>query len=435
MSNPPPDSDRLETRLRNRCALLDGLIRTLDADTLHGYPADSGLSRFFLAHRECGSRDRRLLSEAVFAWFRWRGALTPHHAPGAAGSLLALALDGQMELCTDLFAHLHPHLPVERVPQADDLEKRLLEFSTWTGCPPIPPAALLPAWVPDALCSPPESADLDFYDRLLTAFQSRLPTWIRFRPIQPNPAITQFLAACPGAISHPYRTDALRLPPRFNLRGQPEWERSLIVQDLASQAVAAVCQPQPGESWWDACSGAGGKALHLADLMHNSGTILATDIRASALDENRRRSQKAGAQSLRHQAWDGKQDPAPNQLFDGVLLDVPCSGLGTWARNPDARWRLDPTRITELTELQFRLLEIAAPKIRPGGTLVYATCTLTEAENEKQIDRFLGAHSDFKPNPMPHPLTGQPCHAGRLWIYPWDGPACNGMFMARLIRV
>jgi 16S rRNA (cytosine967-C5)-methyltransferase len=175
--------------------------------------------------------------------------------------------------------------------------------------------------------------------------------------------------------------------------------------------------------------------LHLADLMQDSGTILATDIRSSTLDENRRRTQQAGVKSIRHQAWDGKQDPAPTQLFDGVLLDVPCSGIGTWARNPDARWRLSPERITELTELQFRLLEMAAPKVRPGGTLIYATCTLTDAENEKQIDRFLATHPDFATDSMSHPLSGHPCSTGRLWIYPWDGPACNGMFMARLSKL
>jgi 16S rRNA (cytosine967-C5)-methyltransferase len=430
----PEPTDRLENRLRNRCALLDGLIRTLDADSLRGHPADSGLARFFQAHRECGSRDRRLLSEAVFAWFRWRGALIPHLQPDAAGALQGLVLDGQRELCSDLLAHHLPRLSADRAPRSTDLDQRLLEFAAWTGSPTINPNALLPAWVPAALRIPPHTPASDFQRRLLVAFQSRPPTWVRFRPTPPAPALARFLAACPEVTPHPFRADALRLPARFNLRARPEWERNLIVQDLASQTVAAICQPRPGDSWWDACSGGGGKALHLADLMGDSGTLLATDIRASALAENKRRAHKAGLRSIRHQIWDGKRDPAPRLLFDGVLLDVPCSGLGTWARNPDARWRLDPARIAELAELQFNLLETAAPKVKPGGVLVYATCTLTDAENEKQIDRFLASHPDFAPDPMTHPLTGQPCPTGRLWIYPWDGPDCTGLFMARLNR-
>ena len=431
MSDLQPN-DRLENRLRNRCALLDGLIRTLDAETLRGHPADSGLARFFQAHRECGSRDRRLLGEAVFAWFRWRGALIPHLEPGAAGALQALVLDGQMELCADLVAHHLPHLTTDRAPHSADLAQRLLEFAAWTGVPPITPTALLPDWVPDTLRLPADTPSAEFQQRLISAFQSRLPTWVRFRPAPPATALARFLAACPEAKPHPFRTDALRFPARFNLRARPELERNLIVQDLASQAVAAVCQPHPGEFWWDACSGGGGKTLHLADLMGDAGKILATDIRATALDENRRRTQKAGLRSLRHQIWDGTRDPAPDLLFDGILLDVPCSGMGTWSRNPDARWRLTPDRIASLVELQSRLLEAAAPKVKPGGVLIYATCTLTDAENEKQIDRFLTIHPDFVPDPMPHPLTGQSCPSGRLWLYPWDGPDCNGMFMARL---
>lgn len=427
----PRPPDRLEIRLRNRCSRLDELIRILDAETLCGHPADSGLARFFQAHRECGSRDRRLLGEAVFAWFRWRGALRPHLEPGAAGALLALALDGQGDLGADLFAALFPQLALARGPAAPDLEQRLLEFAAWTGYPPLAPEALLPAWVPGTLRTPPDCAPLVFYRRLLTAFQSRVPTWARFRPAPPHPEFTRFRARQPELTPHSFRTDALRLPPRYALRGQPEWERNLMVQDLASQAVAGICQPKPGEGWWDACAGAGGKTLHLADLMRDSGHILATDIRSAALVEQRRRAQKAGVRSICQHPWDGVRDPAPNQLFDGVLLDVPCSGIGTWARNPDARWRIDPARIAELAEQQFHLLDIAAAKVKSGGILVYATCTLTDAENEKNLDRFLAGHSDFRPDPMPHPLTGQPVPTGRLWIYPWDGPDCNGMFMAR----
>jgi len=436
MNNPTrlPDPDRLLTRARHRCAILDGLIRTLDADVLRGHPADGGLGRFFQAHRECGSRDRRFLSEAVFAWFRWRGVLTPALPPNAPAALMALVLDGQSEECADLFPLEFPGLDLQAAPPPTALSERLAAFFAWSGLPACGPERLVPDWVTGQIYLPPDESAEDFQRRIRAEFQARPPLWIRFRPTPAGAAFTRFQASCPGAEAHPHRPDALRLPARFNLRGHPDWEKHLIVQDLASQAVAAVCRPQPGETWWDACSGAGGKALHLADLMGSSGTILATDIRPAILEENRRRARKAGVHTIRCQLWKIPQDPAPTRRFDGVLLDVPCSGLGTWARNPDARWRMDPDRIRKLAEEQLQLLEAAAPKVRPEGVLIYATCTLTTVENGEPLKRFLDAHPEFQPDPFPHPFTGAECPSGRLWIYPWDGPGCNGMFIARFRR-
>jgi 16S rRNA (cytosine967-C5)-methyltransferase len=197
--------------------------------------------------------------------------------------------------------------------------------------------------------------------------------------------------------------------------------------------VGVVCAPVSGESWWDACSGSGGKSLHLADLAHQELRILATDIRPTILRSLEERAAEAGVKKvIRTQLWDGDTQPPPPGPFNGVLLDVPCSGTGTWARNPDARWRLSPTEFARLNTLQRKLLHGAADSVKPGGTLVYATCSALASENETLIQEFLAANSAFQPAPVKHPLSGEPT-PGIIRIQPWEGP-CNAMFIATLRR-
>jgi 16S rRNA (cytosine967-C5)-methyltransferase len=225
--------------------------------------------------------------------------------------------------------------------------------------------------------------------------------------------------------------DALQIPRGLNLRAlSPQLTGLMEIQDLASQAVGIVCAPRAGERWWDACCGSGGKALHLADLMGETGRVLATDIRAGTLDEMTRRMRASRLRSIEIRKWDGTA--APDALFDGVLVDAPCSGLGTWHRNPDARWRTSPAEIDRLATLQLGLLRTCAQRVKPGGVLVYATCTLTAPENDGVIDEFLSDGGDFLPASFPSPLDGSTCE-GRLWIYPWQA-GCNGMFIARFMR-
>jgi 16S rRNA (cytosine967-C5)-methyltransferase len=205
------------------------------------------------------------------------------------------------------------------------------------------------------------------------------------------------------------------------------------IQDIASQAIGLIAAPAPDSSWWDVCAGSAGKSLQLAELAGGRIRILATDIRESILNEAERRLQKGGwADCIRLQRLDAAQDPLPTEQFDGVLVDAPCSGTGTWSRNPDARWRWKPETLTELTALQATLLDRAAGCVKPGGTLLYATCSLTTAENTELITRFLQTHSEYTLSPFTNPLTGAPC-PGQTYFWPWDGPG-SGLFAARLLR-
>lgn len=158
-------------------------------------------------------------------------------------------------------------------------------------------------------------------------------------------------------------------------------------QDEAAQIAALLCGVKPGMRVLDLAAGAGGKSLALVASMHNKGKIVATDVRAAALHELERRAERAGATII--------DTHPPDGVFDVVLLDAPCTGTGTWRRQPELRWRLTPERIEELKATQDALLKQAAKYVKPGGRLVYATCSILPSENEDRVAAFLESHRDF----------------------------------------
>jgi 16S rRNA (cytosine967-C5)-methyltransferase len=172
------------------------------------------------------------------------------------------------------------------------------------------------------------------------------------------------------------------------------------IQDLASQLVGHACAPQPGETWWDACAGEGGKTLHLADLMRNKGLLWATDRSLRRLTLLQRRAARAQVFNYRSAAWDGSARLPTKTKFDGILVDAPCSGVGTWQRNPHARWTTTPNDVRELAAIQRTLLEHVAPALKPGGRLLYAVCTLTRSETTDIASAFTAAHPEFEPSPV-----------------------------------
>jgi 16S rRNA (cytosine967-C5)-methyltransferase len=180
------------------------------------------------------------------------------------------------------------------------------------------------------------------------------------------------------------------------------YKKGLVeIQDRASQQIAAAVMAKPGQKVWDACAGAGGKTLAIAARMNNKGAVFATDLHEYKLDELKRRAKRADVFNVRVFTWSGAEplrlpkEAAQQKGFDWVLIDAPCSSAGTWRRNPDARWRFDPADTLELVHLQQQLLGNAAPAVRVGGRLVYATCSWQVSENEQQVDWFLAQHPEF----------------------------------------
>jgi 16S rRNA (cytosine967-C5)-methyltransferase len=206
------------------------------------------------------------------------------------------------------------------------------------------------------------------------------------------------------------------------------------VQDAGSQIVASAARAEPGITVVDLCAGAGGKTLALAAAMRNAGRIVAADTDRARLSRLQPRAQRAGATIAETMLLDpGHELTALNGLrgaADVVLIDAPCSGTGTWRRNPEARWRLTPARLARLAETQERLLDIGAELVRPGGALVHIVCSLLDEEGAAQIDAFLARHPGWKADPLALP-AGRPRGAGFRLTPAHDGT--DGFFVARLL--
>ena len=387
--------------------------------------ADRVLAGFYRRHREYGARDRRFFSNAVFSWFRWRGWLkTPTNENITVAILLdATEIPPPLKYMVEHSALSHFNLkPLGQLNLKDKAAglQNLLKGDR----PGI--EQLVPDWLSGHLYFPPGIEPERHLVRCIESFQVRPPTWLRLRSDQRNEMLHSLTKMGIEIGTHPFIEQAVFIKGAKNC--DLSQLRGAEAQDLASQCVGMCCNPKPGEQWWDMCAGAGGKSLHLADLMDDKGLILATDIRPSILDQLSKRSKRNNYRSIRTSVWNGIADPAPNKYFDGVLVDAPCSGIGTWHRNPDARWRIFPEQIRDYADIQANLLQIAATKVKSGGRLVYSTCTLTTIENTDVIGRFLERQKEFHPENILNPLNRKQSN-GLIWIWPGE-MNCNGMFIA-----
>ncbi|MCY0965967.1 RsmB/NOP family class I SAM-dependent RNA methyltransferase [Parathalassolituus penaei] len=236
--------------------------------------------------------------------------------------------------------------------------------------------------------------------RLVRMQTSRPPLWLRLANMADAAALQQALSEEGVQVGeyqgHLYATGGKDITLTNGWKnGQFE------VQDLASQQICDAVDVKPGHKVWDACAGAGGKSLTLARALAGKGAVVATDLHAYKLEELKRRAKRAGISNIRSFTWDADAplrlpaEIARQQGFDRILVDAPCSNSGTWRRNPDARWRLDNHNTRELAALQGRILAQASKALRPGGRLVYATCSWQVAENEDVVAAFLAANPEF----------------------------------------
>lgn len=207
------------------------------------------------------------------------------------------------------------------------------------------------------------------------------------------------------------------------------------VQDSSAQLVGHLLDPQPGEVVIDACAAPGGKTTHLAELMADQGTIWACDRAASRLKKLKENTKRLNLQSIRICVGDSRDLPQFINQADRVLLDAPCSGLGTLHRHADARWRQTPETVRELTILQQELLTQAATWVKPGGVLVYATCTLHPDENEAVTQQFLADHPTWQIDPpTANPVSTLATTQGWVKVWPHQD-FMDGFFMVRLVQI
>jgi 16S rRNA (cytosine967-C5)-methyltransferase len=278
---------------------------------------------------------------------------------------------------------------------------------------------------------------MDCPEPWLRSLQWEPRLWLRARPGRARPLANQ-LGQCKVPKGWLMRDVVEFLGTRDLFATEAFQGGAFELQDIGSQAVGALCAPQPGEVWWDTCAGEGGKTLHLADQMQGRGQVFASDKAEWRLAKLRQRAARAGVQNYQTAVWAGTAPLPFNVKFDGILVDAPCSGVGTWQRNPHARWTCRPQDVHELAQLQLQLLTHAAAALKPGGRLFYAVCTLTRAETSGVVRAFATACPEFEPLVLPPLRTdaaklaiqGQPSLT--LWPQELGG---NGMFVAAWRRV
>jgi 16S rRNA (cytosine967-C5)-methyltransferase len=247
-----------------------------------------------------------------------------------------------------------------------------------------------------------------------------------------------------GVTAEPTRLSSLglRLVGRRPLGETGSFKDGIVeVQDEGSQLVALLVGAKPGMRVVDFCAGAGGKALAIAAGMANKGHVIACDVSPKRLEASAKRLRRAGAHNVERRLIADEADKwikRHKREFDRVLVDAPCTGIGTWRRNPDGRWSLDPTDLEELVAKQARILASAARLVKPGGLLVYATCSLLPAENEDQVSAFLAANPEFKLVPVDQPWAdaiggAPPCDPPFLHLTP-ARHGTDGFFAAVMER-
>ena len=239
-------------------------------------------------------------------------------------------------------------------------------------------------------------------------------------------------------------SETTRSPVGLDIISSPQWLRALqayrdgwfVVQDQAAQFISLLLTPQPGETILDACAAPGGKATHLAELMHDQGTVVALELDASRIAKIRENSRRLGTTII--SPLQGDASHYHGGVFDRVLIDAPCSGLGVLRRHPDGRWNKAEQTVGDHTALQRRILENCASLLKPGGTLVYATCTTEPEENDEVIGWFLsGPGSSFKiddPRPFLPQAAAALVDAGGIFRTFPQAPEMDGFFGARMIK-
>ncbi len=385
-------------------ARVQAAIEVLDlivaAARARGAPADRILADWFRTRRFAGSKDRRAVRELVYRAIRACGEVP---ASGRAAMLLIARQDPAVAALFDGLGHGPAPIGADEVPAAPGTAPAWLEAAlAQSGIEPAAMAALL------------ARAPLDIRVNALKADRAGIDL-----PVPGEP-----LAAPQG----------LRLPPDTAVEQWPAYQQGQIeVQDGGSQLTCLAVAAAPGETVVDLCAGAGGKTLALAAGMANRGRLIACDVDRARLARLAPRAERAGAVQIEERLLNPQREAeALADLagqVDAVLIDAPCSGTGTWRRNPEARWRLTPTELDRLAAIQSRLLDVAAALVKPGGRLVYVTCSLLDAEGADQIAAFLARHPGWRAA-APQLGAGRPRGAGLRLDPSHDGT--DGFFVARL---
>ncbi|MFZ6688255.1 RsmB/NOP family class I SAM-dependent RNA methyltransferase [Undibacterium sp. SXout11W] len=364
-------------------------------------PADGTLSRYFREHPRLGSRERGVIAEAIYGLLRNKSVYTSFSESGSGPAMRRLTLLGLADAVgVDSLGGLTEEETawLERVMQIDRSHL------------PVTMKANMPAWIWDKL-------NTRFGEEqalaLTTSLNTPAPLDLRVNAIKGNREdVIASLAQAPIlAEPTPYSASGLRVIKKPSIQNLPLFKDGTIeVQDEGSQLLAQLVGARRGEMVADFCAGAGGKTLALGALMRNTGRLYAFDISEKRLAKLKPRLARSGLSNVHPVVIAHEKDAKIKRLsakLDRVLVDAPCSGLGTLRRNPDVKWRQTAEGVAELNVKQASILASASRMVKPGGRLVYATCSILDEENEDIVNAFLAEHADFTLVPASKVLAEQ----------------------------
>jgi len=418
-------------------AICPGVLHAVFSEHRRLVPA---LSSALLGRGKITNKDRSWMLRSIGALLRWWGWIEPLHLRQIEEQLLlAWLLDSsELSAMARVWAGRVGRPPdgLYSVGDAPGWTARAEGLKRWVAGRPVnaDPWRLFPEWMREQLPVPPGDATpkarrLDF----LGTLQSHPPLWVAVRGKEEKTVWNELRDAGLKPWVHRRIATAAKLPADTDLSQTKAFQSGqLVTQDLASQAVGIVCDPDAGERWWDLRGENGLHALQLAALMAGKGLVVST------FDNDRRRRETAirlrgfAFHNITTRIWDGKRAAGKAASFDGVLVDAVCSGIGSWRRHPDARWIISAGQIPELAAYQLQCLDVASTRVRPGGTLVYTVLTVTRSETIGVVNTFLESHPDFKLDPFPNPLDDTTTVGTiQLWPQTHDADAC---FIARMVR-
>jgi 16S rRNA (cytosine967-C5)-methyltransferase len=432
----PPDFERLA---KTTAAVASAVMHSVLQDHRRLAPS---LSEAMLPLAVRSPRDRAWIARSLAALLRWWGWIELLRLPRTDEQLLLAWLLDSKEVAPParIWAERLGRSADRLVPVGDapNWTARAEGLKRWAQGKPVnaDPWRLFPAWFRDQVPVPPgdttaKNRRLDF----LTALQSPAPVWLTVRGGDAKAAWNQLREAGHKPWIHRRITSTAKLP--FDaLITPPDFVEThrIVFQDLASQAVGLICDPDPGDRWWCVRGEAenAAAAIQLADLSVGKGAIICTFERERPRRDAALRFRKTPYHNITTKLWDGHRLPAKRGSFDGVLVDAHSSAVGHWRRHPDARWTTTPARIPELAASQLELLNLASQGVRPSGSLVYTVATMTRAETTEVVDAFLASHPDFTLYPFTHPFEeGTTQSSLIIWPHQYD---CDGRFIARMIR-
>jgi 16S rRNA (cytosine967-C5)-methyltransferase len=388
-------------------ARLSAAIELLDA-ILAGEPAERELTRWARASRFAGSKDRAAVRDLVYDGLRRRRSLG-WQGGGDTGRAILLAHAAAEG--ADLDA-LFTGEGFDPAPVTDTERDRLA-----AGLEGAPEAVRLDC--PDDLEAELRASLGEAFRPVLDAMQARAPVDLRVNTLKTNADAATVVLARDGvqAVRHPLARNAMRVleNPRLVAASRAYTSGMVELQDASSQVVAETAGVRPGMTVLDYCAGGGGKTLALASELAGRGRLMAWDVNPRRMADLPERARRAGAEV---RILTDRECASLKPVCDLVLVDAPCSGTGAWRRKPESKWRLTPETLDGFPPLQDAILDAAAAKVKPGGALVYATCSLLARENEDRAAAFAARHPGWRPD-------------GARRLSPLDGG--DGFFIARFV--